>query len=504
MKASYVLLRHVVRWGLNAAGFGVAGELLEAGMDLLANEHGNWREGKEKERRRAEAQEMVQASVADALAVFHSTLDELRQSQRDIEQRLEGKLGKDAVVLLANWASQIPAVARQAMRRPEDPSGMTVRAELEVEHPQDLLRLIPTRLPRFAPGQRPLANVDWELVELLGLGGFAEVWKARHVVDHEHFRALKFCRDEQGRDLWREAELNLLRLRRDARHEGLVRLEETYLHADPPCLAYEFVTGGDLGGLIAARRSGGGDGLPPHEAAALMLELVEPVAHLHALDPPLVHRDLKPANILIQPLAGGQRRLKVHDLGIGASAAARTISETQRGVTSAQFTAATVCGAYTPIYASPQQKRGERPDPRDDVHALGVIWWQALCGDPAREAPSGRHWPRRLAERGMAAQMINLLHDCLSSEPDERPPDAAALMDRLCMMVSGPAHAPSAAPQVETRSPTRPSAHGTSAAAPGSDEAAVRRPGPGGRSRRAPSKNIHEIIDRLAAEEEHP
>src|SRR5207253_11235524 len=37
-------------------------------------------------------------------------------------------------------------------------------------------------------------------------------------------------------------------------------------------------------------------------------------------------------------------------------------------------------GAHTPIYASPQQVRGEAPDPRDDVHALGVIWYQLLTG----------------------------------------------------------------------------------------------------------------------------
>ena len=45
--------------------------------------------------------------------------------------------------------------------------------------------------------------------------------------------------------------------------------------------------------------------------------------------------------------------------------------------------------ACTPIYASPQQERGDDPDPRDDVFALGVIWYQLLLHNLTRSTRPG-------------------------------------------------------------------------------------------------------------------
>jgi eukaryotic-like serine/threonine-protein kinase len=40
--------------------------------------------------------------------------------------------------------------------------------------------VLPVRLPRFWPGDRPAGVGDWGLEELLGVGGFREVWRARN------------------------------------------------------------------------------------------------------------------------------------------------------------------------------------------------------------------------------------------------------------------------------------------------------------------------------------
>ena len=137
-----------------------------------------------------------------------------------------------------------------------------------------------------------------------------------------------------------------------------------------------------------------GQGPTPSQAAELVRRLAEIVGFAHRLDPPIVHRDLKPANILVQRAADGSPRFKITDFGIGGVAARRR-SNPSRGHPR-PFPGERLRGSFTPLYASPQQVRGAAPDPRDDVLALGVIWYQLLTGRLDKGRPGGRRWPERL------------------------------------------------------------------------------------------------------------
>src|SRR5262249_42454754 len=111
-----------------------------------------------------------------------------------------------------------------------------------------------------------------------------------------------------------------------------------------------------------------------------------------------------------------------------------------------------VRGAYTPFYAPPEQiarRREQKPDPRDDVHALGIIWYQLVTGDLGLTAlPSD--WREEVEERGLSAALTQLLAACIAYKPEKRPATAADLVDRLARLLGEVTPPP---PRKKERSP---------------------------------------------------
>jgi serine/threonine protein kinase len=395
---------------------------------------------------------------------------EVKDEARAVAHEVAAGQPPEIELRLADYLTQVPALLRQSLKRPSDAKGRSLPARLVLEKAEDLLSFLPARLPRFKPGDCPPGVGDWELVELLGVGGFGEVWKARHrFFDGIAPVALKFCLDPAAQERLLKHEAGVLnQVMRHGRHPGIVPLLDAALGADPPCLKYEYVEGGDLSGLVrewcdlrAAERW--------PRATRVTAQLARIVGVAHRLSPPIVHRDLKPANILVSfsrerpasaapaALAGRSRLnevvLKITDFGIGSVAASEAIRESRQGsATRGGVLASALRGAHTPLYASPQQTRGDPPDVRDDVHALGVIWYQLLTGDLGSGAPTGL-WSEELEEAGMSRDLIRLLGACVASRPERRPRDAADLADQLDALLDAPppprpaAPAPPRAPQ---------------------------------------------------------
>src|SRR5262249_60230242 len=68
-------------------------------------------------------------------------------------------------------------------KRPGQPSGKPVPPKMPLAGGDDLLPLLPARLTRFQPGDRPWAVGEFELVELIDHSAYREVWKAKSLKD---------------------------------------------------------------------------------------------------------------------------------------------------------------------------------------------------------------------------------------------------------------------------------------------------------------------------------
>src|SRR5262245_10438711 len=441
MSRPLLLLRCVGKAAANFFGGGIAGDVLFEVLPDVAGEAWKWWHGqRDAGQRREDLAAVALATPAEVKGQVAAIVLEFAADRPPGEQKALGV-----------YLSLIPGQVRKSLRRPSDAAGVTVPFEMSPSRADDLLAILPGKLPRFKPGDRPLGGVDWELDELLGIGGFGEVWRARNpLLASVPAAALKFCLDSSAAQYLRNEAAVLDRVMRQGRHPGIVTLQHTYLSSETPCLEYEFVSGGDLAGLIQEwHRSPNRP--TPIEISRVLHQLAFIVGFAHTQDPPIVHRDLKPANVLVQGGVGGLPQLKVADFGIGGVATRQAMAEHTRGTTRGFFLATALRGSCTPLYASPQQMRGEAPDPRDDVYALGVIWYQMLTGDLCAGRPGGTRWQRRLKDMGLDDQVIDLLGQCFEDDLSDRIADAGTLAEMLGELLPARKSDPAAAAQASAR-----------------------------------------------------
>lgn len=210
----------------------------------------------------------------------------------------------------------------------------------------------------------------YEILEQLGVGGMAEVWKARtrDAAGREHLVAIKRLSPELEHDRSVVSMfLDEARLAAQLSHPGIVGLEE--VGRDESGRAYmvlEYVDGHDLRWCLATAARAR-YWLPVELSLTVMRDLLRALAFAHdasgADGEPLhvVHRDVSHSNVFIAK----NGRVKLADFGI-ARARGRA-SQTRTGMVKGKIG-----------YLSPEQVRAEALDRRSDVFSAGVVLWELL------------------------------------------------------------------------------------------------------------------------------
>ena len=228
----------------------------------------------------------------------------------------------------------------------------------------DLAAVTPVNTPSAAPsGERTEADVirdalraEYEIVEELGRGGMAIVFRARE------------------RQLEREVALKVLpfslafdaefveRFQREARtaarleHPNIIPIYRVGRAGRVIYFVMKLLRGQSLSERLAQRGR-----LPPAEIRDLLIQTAGALGYAHTHG--IVHRDVKPDNIMFDELG----HAVVTDFGIAKAASGTRLTGTGMSI-------------GTPHYMSPEQARAQALDGRSDLYSLGVVAYQCLVG----------------------------------------------------------------------------------------------------------------------------
>jgi serine/threonine-protein kinase len=206
----------------------------------------------------------------------------------------------------------------------------------------------------------------------LGEGGMGSVYVATHTT-LEKMVAVKILHGEYARkpDLI-ERFLQEAKAASKIRHENVIDITDFGTTEDGLVFfCMELLAGEDLHELLT-RAKIEGQPLPWSRAAPIFLQVC---AALHAAHQAgVIHRDLKPENIFLIDWLGNPEFVKLLDFGIAKMTSVEG-SEDGRKLTKTGM----LFG--TPEYMSPEQARGDKPDARVDVYAMGCILYQLIAGD---------------------------------------------------------------------------------------------------------------------------
>lgn len=205
----------------------------------------------------------------------------------------------------------------------------------------------------------------FEILDLLGAGGFGEVYRARDT-RLERMVAIKVLPDEFARDVDRRE-----RFRREAtaasalNHPNICTVHDLVEAAGRHLIVMELVEGRTLDEILSKGP------LPPLQVVSISRQITAALEEAHRAG--ILHRDVKSGNIILTP----RNEVKVLDFGL-AKRLAPGPSGADPGSAPELTREGMALGTLT--YMSPEQLLGKPVDARSDLFSLGVVMYEMLTG----------------------------------------------------------------------------------------------------------------------------
>lgn len=283
----------------------------------------------------------------------------------------------------------------------------------------------------------------YRILERIGAGGMGVVYRA-HDERLDRDVALKVLppgslADETARKGFRREALTLSKLS----HPNIAHIYDFDTQEGVDFLVMEYVPGKTLADKVST------GALAEKEVLTLATQIAQTLQDSH--EQGIVHRDLKPGNIMVSR----KGLVKVLDFGLARLLRAGEVSsvETVSKVTEA--------GGTLP-YMAPEQLRGEAPDARSDIYAIGAVVYEMATGQRPFEAklstaladdilhkppaPPGRLNPK------LSPKLEDIILKCLEKESDNRYQSARELAVDLRRLTTAASSAMVTAPARTGRS----------------------------------------------------
>ena len=196
----------------------------------------------------------------------------------------------------------------------------------------------------------------YELTELIGEGGMANVYRAVDVLDNRVV-AVKILKTEYS-----ESEEFQRRFRNESKaiavlsHPNIVKIYDMGFSEKVQYIVMEYIDGITLKDYIDSEKV-----LNWKDAVHFVIQILRALQHAHNRG--IVHRDIKPQNIML--LTDGT--IKVMDFGIAKFAREESRTATDQAI-------------GTVHYISPEQARGDVTDAKSDIYSVGVMFYEMLTG----------------------------------------------------------------------------------------------------------------------------